>query len=411
MTSGSRRPKTRPSVQVLEARALLSGITASWIGQNSQDYTGPYYGLKPDGSQDIDIRLQNLPAGRTLTSADIQGFGGGEWFYNGPYGPWSAAYITAPGSTTGDLFLEPSQVETGRPFNVVLTFDDGSRADLWLAGGAADPNLRMPSASVQAAWIGQDGSDHAGPGVGVGPDGIQDVHLALSQLSSTSDISSVSVSTTSGDAWVFGPNPQGLTSAELIRNPSDPSKADLYLNPDQDLAGKTLTIQVNYANGKTDSTTLVGESVNPTLSVALPPDPPALVSGVSASWIGQDGQASEGPGWARFSVSGLPSGESVVGATLSGPDHNSWVYRAPENSAYYADLYAGSLGFHADGGGQATLAFPPDRNEASTTLTLRLTFSDGRMAVVPVAGRLHRHRIALPAALRRPQSPPDPATT
>jgi hypothetical protein len=62
-----------------------------------------------------------------------------------PGGPWAAALVRAPDASTADLDLEPYQVETGRPFWVSITYDDGSTSGFWVQGGAADPNLRMPA--------------------------------------------------------------------------------------------------------------------------------------------------------------------------------------------------------------------------------------------------------------------------
>jgi hypothetical protein len=390
-TQPMKRPRkhpTRIAVTRLEDRRLLSGPGAAWIGQDGHDYTGPYPVEIPDGIQDVRIALSDLPADRRLTSAEILGLGGGHWVYNGPYGPWKAALVRPAGSTTGDLFFEADRVETGRPFNVILRFDDGSTADLWLDGGTADPNLRMPSASLALAWVGQDGSDRAGPGLGVGPDGVQDVRLTLSRLSSTVPIESVTVTGPPGITWQSGLNHAGYTSAELVRDPADSTRADLYLNPDRNLAGQTLTVEVTYTTGRTDTATIVAGPTDPALRVASAPAPPAVVAGVSARWVGQDGPTLGGTGWARLEVSGLPTGRSVVGATLSGPTPTSWAYRAAGRSpsSDYADPFALPLAFQAGSGGRADLAFPPDRDEAGAALLLRLTFDDGSMAIAPFTG-------------------------
>ncbi len=122
------RQRTRISAPCrLEDRRLLSGPSATWIGQDGQDYVGPYPGQVPDGVQDVRIGLANLPADRMIVSAELDGFGGGQWVYQGPYGPWSAALVRATGATTGDLYIEPDRAETGRPFNLILNFDDGSQ--------------------------------------------------------------------------------------------------------------------------------------------------------------------------------------------------------------------------------------------------------------------------------------------
>lgn len=377
-----------PGACPLEVRRLLSGPTATWVGQDGHDYVGPYPAETPDGTQDIRIGLAGLPADRTIVSAALNGLGGGQWLYNGPYGPWKAALKRAPGASTADLFVEPDRAETGRAFNLVLNFDDGTTADLWFDGGKADPTLRMPSASVKVQWIGQDGQDFTGPSLNVGPDGIQDVHLAFTQLARATEVSKVLISGANGVGWQSGLNPQGEDNAEFVRDPSDPSKADLFLSPDRNLAGQTLTVHVVYATGRVDTTTVQAGATDPGLRRPPPPAAPSLRAGVSARWVGQDAPAPVGTGRVALEVSGIPEGRAVVGATLSDATHDSWTYRAPGQSAatLYSDPYAGTLSFQATGSGQAKLSFPPGRDESGTTLTLRLQFDDGSIAVATFDG-------------------------
>ena len=91
-------------------------------------------------------------------------------------------------STSADLYFEPYQRETGREFEITLKLDDGQEAIVTIQGGKADPNLRAPGAGIEVKWLGQDGQDRTGPGPGVGPDGFEDVHLALARLSAKAEI-------------------------------------------------------------------------------------------------------------------------------------------------------------------------------------------------------------------------------
>lgn len=383
-----RRRPTRPGLCRLEDRRLLSGPSASWIGQDGQDLVGPYPVEVPDGIQDVRIALSGLDPTRGIASADLQGLGGGRWVYNGPYGPWRAALVRAPGATTADLFIESDRVESGRPFNLLLTFDDGSTADLWFDGGPADPSLRAPSAALKVEWIGQDGADLTGRDLNVGPDGFQDARLVLSQLAATAQVARVAVTGPNGLAWQSGLNPQGDDNAEFLRRADDPSRADLYLGVDRNLAGQTLTVQVVYATGRTDTATVVAGTTDPNRRVAPAPAAPPVRAGVSASWGGQEAQVPAGSGRVRLDVAGLPAGRTVVGATLSGATHESWVYRAPGQSAasYFADPYAQPMDLLAGPDGRAELRFPPVRDESGSRLTLRLQFDDGSIAVASLAG-------------------------
>ncbi|MEO6809423.1 MAG: hypothetical protein ABI353_09975, partial [Isosphaeraceae bacterium] len=305
----------------------------------------------------------------------------------GAWGPWAAALVQHPGSTSADLYLEPDRQETGRPFLLQLRFVDGSTASTWFDGGVADPNLRMPSAAVQVQWLGQDGGDHVGFGPGVGPDGLQDLHLTLSNLSPTVGIDSVTLNGPAGLAWTTGVNPRALSSAELVRRVDDPSKADLYVQFNQDLAGQSFTTQVVYTNGKVDQTTFTAEHTDPTARVTPPLPPPATIAGVSAQWLGQDGLNLTGPGDVHLAVKGLPGGRTVVGATLSNQAGSAWSYQPGSPSTFYADANVYALGFRrAADPTRADLSFGPVRDETGSTLTLRLALDDGSMAVVPIAG-------------------------
>jgi hypothetical protein len=374
----------------LEERRLLSGpgLSGTWLGQDGHDLVGSSSVPGPDGVQDMHIAISGLPANRTVVFADVQGLGGGDWEYNGPFGPWAAALVRTAGSTSADLYLEPYQVETGRPFSVQFRYDDGTTDGFWVTGGTADPNLRMPDAALQVQWIGQDGHDLAGPGPAVGPDGIQDVHLALAHLSAGVGVSSVDVIGPNAEAWSYGTNLEGNANAELVPNASDPSQVDLYFDPLGNLAGQTLSVTIDYANGKTDSAQVVAGSTDPNLRMPAPPPVQATWEAVTAQWLGQDGLNLVAPGDVHVRLGGLPSGRTIVAASLSDVVGASWVYQPQAVSGFYADPYALPLGLKTVAGktGQVDLSFPPARDETGTALTLRLQFSDGSTGLATFAG-------------------------
>src|SRR5262249_36550742 len=153
----------------LETRPLLSGgPSAAWIGQDGHDYVGPNATVAADGIQDIHIQVTGLDSLRQIIAARLLGLGGGEWAYGIDDGHWEAAWHNAGEKTPAALFVHPDPTETGRPFNLILTFDDGGNADLWFKGGSADPHLASQSASLRAAWIGQQGADLTGTSPSVG---------------------------------------------------------------------------------------------------------------------------------------------------------------------------------------------------------------------------------------------------
>jgi hypothetical protein len=153
--------------------------TGRWIGQDGHDLVGCFANPGKSDIQDLHFVLQGLPARARIVSAVVHGGGGGEWKFNGPPNSWLALIEKAPGATTADVYVEPYIVEKGRLFEFQLTYDDGSKGVCFVQGGKADPNLRTAAARMEVRWIGQDGSDRATTSPNVGPDGLQDVHLAL----------------------------------------------------------------------------------------------------------------------------------------------------------------------------------------------------------------------------------------
>jgi hypothetical protein len=384
-----KRPPKRPALSVcaLESRNLPSGGPGgTWIGQDGHDLAGPSSTLGPSDIQDIHIALSGLTAARTVAFAAVQPLGGGEWDYNGTAGNWAAALVETTGTTTADLYVEPSQTETGRPFHFSLRYDDGSTVAFWVAGGPADPALHMPHPILSAAWIGQDGHDYVGPGPSVGPDGVQDVHVVLPGMEPGLTPLSTKVNGAPGEVWSSGLNPSGDWGAELVVRPGDPTTADLYFNPTRNLAGQNLMIAVAYAGGRLDTYTVVAGPTDTALRVAPAPPLPTFRDGLSGQWLGQDGSSVIGPHDVHASLGGLPAGLAVVAAELTDQANSAWVFNT--GVAFYGDSFSTPLGFvRADNSSTfADIYFPPMRDESASTLMLRLAFADGSSALTQFAG-------------------------
>ena len=278
-------------------------------------------------------------------------------------------------------------METGRSFELKLRYDDGTTAELYFQGRTADPNLRMPGAAFQVRWGGQDRQDWTGPGVAVGPDGLQDVRLDLTKLSPKVEVRSITLDGPAGAAWQFGLNPKGHANAELVRRKDDPSRADFYFQPTADISGKTLRMTIEYANGKIDRATVVGGRINPKLAMPIRPLPKFVTHAISGRWLGQDGSRDSKRGDVHVSLAGLPAERTVVAASLSDSAWGHWAYQAegrPKSEAFASAL---PLDFRrARDRTRADLFFAPDRDESKATMVLCLTFKDGAMAVVDFPG-------------------------
>ena len=77
--------------------------------------------------------------------------------------------------------------------------------------------------------LGQDGQDLVGPNASQGPDGIQDLHLRLSNLSGP--VASIAIRAPGGFAWATQPDPTGAALAEYFPS-STAGQGDLYLSPE-----------------------------------------------------------------------------------------------------------------------------------------------------------------------------------
>lgn len=418
LNSRASRRRWHPSLlEHLEGRFLLSE-SASWVGQNNADLVGRD-GTSPDGYQDIQVHLSGLDTQRAIQSIYVQRYSGGAWLASGR--PSDNAVVgrsfdeaTGTWSADAELDLEPYFDD---PSNflyelVRITYADSSTAvitDL-RSTTPVDPSLRVRGRELDVAWLGQDGLDLAGSGLAVGPDGIKDIHLRLSNLldyrraadgstvilNPNTDSVVITMPTAEGTTatWLAGPRPASLTGAynraELIPDPSDPSRADLYLDPVVGLvAGGEVSVSVTYARiGKGDVSpnaadpyapppALIATAPDVDLAADPPPTPffPVSFDGPSASWAGQDGAAATLPGLAHVTVTGLPIGWSIVDATLSDNVASSWTLRDADPARV---LTIRPL----DDPTQADLSFPPARDESDALMTLRFRLAGGSVQYV-----------------------------
>ncbi|MEJ7639059.1 MAG: hypothetical protein WKF75_14075 [Singulisphaera sp.] len=185
----------------------------------------------------------------------------------------------------------------------------------------------------------------------------------------------------------FGTNPDLLDDAGLARHPDIATKADLFINPDRDLGGRTLTLVVAYADGKTDRTTVVAGPTDPSLRVAAPAPIQISWDAIGATWAGQDGLDLNGPGDVHVMLTGLPAARAIVSAALTDPAGGSWIYRADGGPIGAIDPYALPLAVRRGGDAtRADVAFAPIRNESGADLSLRLVLDDGTILVTRFAG-------------------------
>ncbi|OJW18841.1 MAG: hypothetical protein BGO49_17610 [Planctomycetales bacterium 71-10] len=408
MPKPSRR-RFAPGVAALERRRLLT-LSAIWLGQDGGDYVGTEGTLvqqSPNDYQDVHLRLTGLAAGKSVARVDVERYGGGGWTWS-PAGGKNAMFLPGPAdASSADLYFEPYFADpAGTLYQAIrVTYADGSTEQTSVRSTTAvDPMSRVPGAGLRATFLGQDGQDWTGATIAVGPDGFQDVHLALANLSAgASAYVRITAATIPARSWEAGINPDGRWNAELLNRPGANdtlgTTADVFFSSDVDLAGVPLTVQVFYdhwnpdyrsytnRSDKADSAVVVASATVPTL--AMPAASEADLAAFSARSLPQD---SGFPGLAHAaldaaSLAALPTPQSfatVRSAVLTDRHGAAWLYLrdgAPPPYTGFGDPTRMSYSTAA-----GTLSFPPVRDETGSTLTLRLTFDDGSQAIARFAG-------------------------
>ncbi len=363
------------------------GLTVRWIGQDGRDYVSPNNRMEPSEVQDIHLLLGGLDPRREIVFVDVLPQGGEQWQYNAQSFSWKAELKRQKGSTSADLYIEPSRVETGRVFHVTVRYDDGSSEEADLRSRKTDPNLRMPNAALQAQWVGQDRHDAAGRGPSVGPDGFQDARIRLARLGVKVPIKAIRIDGSGGMRWESGINPHLLPNADLIRNAQDKSQGDLFFQPDRDLAGQRLKITVLYENEKRDVVTVTASRTDPALRMVTAPLPKIEERPLSVKWLGQDGEGRSRPGDIHVVLSGLSPSTRLAAVVLSDSARGVWSYRASERSPFTPDPYDRPLDVKGrPDRTSADLFFPPVRDVDGDKFTIRLIDADGRMSYSRFAG-------------------------
>ena len=396
----ARRATTRrviPMLTPLEQRRLLS-FTPTWIGQDGSDFVGTVAG-SPNDYQDIHIHLSGLSSSSTnpVSAIHVQRYGGATWEYT-PSSSTNAFFQASGGNPEqGDLYLEPYFNDpTNYWYELIRVFYvDGSKEDYTTlhSGTPVDANLRDPGRGLSAQWLGQDGNDWTGNGPSVGPDGIQDFHLKVSNISTGGIVSSLVLTANPGpsaQSWQIGTNPQGYSNAELLNRVTSggTDTANYFGNPSSSLSnGAPLTLQLTYSDqnrgGKTDtvpiSAGLTVGNIDPTLAMPL-----TSVTNFAAATAHSTAQDAGYPGFSHIVLDTLlPNPETtatVQAAVLSDQTGTTWVYGS---TTPYTGASPLSMSYDPNSG---TFSYPPVRDESSAKLTLRLLFTDGAQAVAQVAG-------------------------
>ncbi|MFO0953933.1 MAG: hypothetical protein U0835_22805 [Isosphaeraceae bacterium] len=373
----------------IPVRLVANRVVGRWHGQDRHDVVGDAAKLGPNGVQDLHFSLSGLSPRDAIVKAVVTGHGADQWEF--PARPnqnqYAAVIVRQPRSTSADLYVEPNRVETGREFCLKLTFSSGEVLDVYVKGGKADPNQRMPGASLAAVWVGQERFDFVGLGPSVGPDGLVDARLGMTRLSRNEKIREITLEDSDGARWVYGINKEGRNDADIYVDPKNPTQASLFIQPDRDFAGRKLKLTVSYEGGKSDATTLVGGKTNPKLAMAPIRLPKVTEIKVTSTWLGQDNSAPALPGAVHVALNGLTGKSALAGAVLTDGVRGSWVYHTSDRAKIESEPNARPLVLRRGSSrGEADLYFNPTRDETGATMTLRLVFQDGESLVASFPG-------------------------
>jgi hypothetical protein len=229
--------------------------------------------------------------------------------------------------------------------------------------------------SPSAVWLGQDGHDFVGgatPGAG---NGVQDVHIALSNLPANLSIATVEVIGDGGGEWVVNIGPYNQYNGDLFRTPSA-TTADLYIDPYQVETGRKFFVTLGYNDGTSANFQFEGGTANPNLW--MPAD------AVSTTWVGQDGKdltglgPSVGPDGfvdAHLTLSHLYSGSAISDVTVTRASGTGWSSGLNPGLLNNADF----IPDNADPT-SGDLYFSPDTNLAGQVMTVTVTYADGKVA-------------------------------
>ncbi len=240
----------------------------------------------------------------------------------------------------------------------------------------ADERRRI--APFSAKWLGHDGADRTGPGPSVGPDGNEDVHIQLLRLDAKRSVKAIRVEQPGGNPWEFGINPRLFANAEFVRDAKDPSRGDLYIQPDRNLRGQVLKLIAAYDDESFGAATVVAGACAPAQRLQSPPLPVFSEDNLRARWLGQDGANPGSGGDVHIAVEGTSALPQIIGAVLTDAVRGTWIFRERDGVPIPAESSALPLTLRrASDQKSIDLFLRPYRDDSRETMTLWLITADG----------------------------------
>ena len=241
-------------------------------------------------------------------------------------------------------------------------------------------------------WLGQDRHDRTGDRAKLGPNGVQDIHLAIGGVPPRLEVASVVVSGYGGDQWDFPRRgDEHAFTIVLERKPRAPV-IDLFIEPNRVETGREFSVKVMVNAGSTADVNVKGGKADPN---ARMPD-----AALAARWVGQEkaDHTGLGPGVgpdgfqdAAIALTRLAGREKIKSVLVEGPGGLKWAHGPNPEAHGNAELV-----LDPKNPTRASLFFQPDRDLAGHKLGVTVTYESGKRDVTACpAGKLDA-KLAMP---------------
>ncbi len=241
-------------------------VLARWIGQDSQDWTGPGPCVGPDGLQDVRVHLSRLAATVAIKAVRIECESGSRWeFGTNPKLLGNADLIRdSKDPSQADLYFQPDRDMNSQRIKVMVLYDKDQLAGATMVAGRCDPKLRMPEpplpelveSAAKVQWLGQDA---------VGTERLGDLHVAISGLADLRAIDAAVLSDGMRRVWIFRGSDRAPKFSEpdaqtcQVKFNPDRKAADLFFPPFREVGGELFTLRLISSGGRNTLIRFKGE--------------------------------------------------------------------------------------------------------------------------------------------------------
>jgi hypothetical protein len=254
----------------------------------------------------------------------------------------------------------------------------------------------LSSAQPTGSWVGQDRHDLVGRSSAPGPNGIQDIRIALADLPTGLDVTSAEVRGYGGGLWTHQRDGNHW-AASLVRVPESP-RADIYFEPYKVEVGRAFSVRLWFEDGSTSLISVAGGVADPTFRM-----PEAVAQ---PSWIGQDGSDRVGPGAsvgpdgkqdAVIALANLTADVAINSVDVRGPGTLAWQSGTNADGLPNAELIR-----DASDPRLGRLHVQPPANLDGLPITLTISYANGTLDIVDLLAGPTDPALAVPAPRELP---------